>query len=709
MKNLKFLFAVFAISLTLAFCSCADGCGGTKDPKPDVDPLPEITELIIDEETADIVLGEVLSIRATDGKNSVKCKWESSDESVASVNEWGDVTALNLGTAKITASYGKFSADCDVTVTLGGNLPALSVAADETVTVDLIHEAYIGGEIRFNGKTVSDGSVSYRVADESIGKIENGVFKPLKKGTTSITVSGEWKNIESDFLTKEISVNVIDNVCLLFGGEAVPKTIDIYATPEFAGKTFKNEAVIAPTLLLNGIEKEVSVSIDDQTVAEYDETSGKLIGLKGGSAVLRIDCTDGEFEFLQEVEVKVEAPVAEYAEKVKFSTFKGKIENDDGEDVLASLFPDGYNAAYSGENELEVAEGKILGVKGSKSGITQVSLTVKSEKYGYEFVADCCGLFVRTPEDLLAMKLTEKTLTTEGYVVLENDIDMTDFDINGDGQTGATGGNTHLDTFYPSYVGGKITSEAMFGGDGFTGVFDGNGHKINNFHMGNSYGFFGKMTGATICNVAFTDADVYLQGTFGMLFAKYASNVKINNVYVSFNIPDVSDSLYNRTSNFVLFGCADYVNISFENFIFETNNTFTKAATGIEGQCVGFFAKTDYTRYYANQTTMPGYLMRFSIKSVYMIAPRTANGRVMPINQSTQASVYASNDFAEIAEAAAVSLNATTLNPELNASGGMKLYHWANAYRYDSYEQMKEKTPKVGNWDVTSGAPVWVG
>ena len=37
----------------------------------------------------------------------------------------------------------------------------------------------------------------------------------------------------------------------------------------------------------------------------------------------------------------------------------------------------------------------------------------------------------------------------------------------------------------------------------------------------------------------------------------------------------------------------------------------------------------------------------------------------------------------------------------------MKIYHLTNAYRYNNYNDMKEKTTKVGNWDISSGKPVW--
>ena len=79
MKKLSILFAIFVSSLALAVCSCAKRAndGGGKDN------LPEISDLIIYENDVEAVLGDVLAIRATDGKNSVKCSWKSSDESIA--------------------------------------------------------------------------------------------------------------------------------------------------------------------------------------------------------------------------------------------------------------------------------------------------------------------------------------------------------------------------------------------------------------------------------------------------------------------------------------------------------------------------------------------------------------------------------------------------------------------------------------------------
>ena len=99
--------------------------------------------------------------------------------------------------------------------------------------------------------------------------------------------------------------------------------------------------------------------------------------------------------------------------------------------------------------------------------------------------------------------------------------------------------------------------------------------------MGNSYGFFGNMNGAAVRNVAYTNTDIFKQGMIGTLFALNATNVQIENVYVSINVADITSADYNRKSYCALFGCADYTNISFTDFLLEMSDTFDSTATGV--------------------------------------------------------------------------------------------------------------------------------
>lgn len=715
MKKFSFLTALFAASLVLAL-----GSFGCKTDKKDDSSSSsvQITEIILSDDTANMVVGDIAQVRATsDGKTSVSCEWVSSDTKIATVNEYGDITAVSPGKADITASVGDVNAKCAVTVTLGGNLPSLSIESDDFLQVDMLNRAEIGGKVFFAGIAYDDASITYTLEDNALGKVEDGVFTPLKKGETTLTVSAEWRGIQSPYLTKEITVKVIDNVLLKIGGKPVAGDLTLGMIKSFEGETYDTELTLMPELVVNGNSLKPAVTVGNTSVAEYDAESEVLSAVAAGSTTLTIGYVGEDFEFSQEVNVTVLKPIAKYADKVDFSTLKGIIEKKDGTDLFATLFDTEIVAASMNGKTLAVSGGKITDASVARGSVTEnQTIVVENDRYGYEFTADCCALFVKVPEDLLNMVLTEDKREIGGYICLCNDIDMTNFDINGDGRVGSTGNYFQYDTFYPYYsLGGKGNTDMLDAkkGKGFTGVFDGRGHKINNFHMGNSYGFFGNMNGAAVRNVAYTNTDIFKQGMIGTLFALNATNVQIENVYVSINVADITSADYNRKSYCALFGCADYTNISFTDFLLEMSDTFDSTATGVAGQAVGFFGSLVYTPYYVDKkldagTEFPGYLMKYSIKSVYVIAkPASTNGRIFPLVQQSNMSVYASNDFADIEERATISFD-TNNNPVTAESGNMKIYHWANAWRYDSYAKMIEagKT-KVGSWDISSGAPVY--
>ncbi len=76
------------------------------------------TGITLDAETKSMTAGDKVKLTATvtpeDSTDIVA--WKSSDETVATVDENGNVTAKAAGTAKITASIGEFTATCTITV-----------------------------------------------------------------------------------------------------------------------------------------------------------------------------------------------------------------------------------------------------------------------------------------------------------------------------------------------------------------------------------------------------------------------------------------------------------------------------------------------------------------------------------------------------------------------------------------------------------------
>ena len=698
--------------------SCVNNGGNSADSSDS--GMTTIEEIMLDETSVLITLGDTHSLRATDGENTLLCKWDSSNESIVSVNEWGLLTANKVGSVTVTAEYGGKKASCNVAVSLGGFLPSLEIACGDEIQVDIAHSADISGKVLFNGEYYSDAKINYDLTDKTVGKVVNGVFKPAKAGSTTAIVTAEWRDVESDFLTREIQINVIHNVNFYADGKPVPDEVELYTIKNFEGETYETEWQLNPSIDVDGVEKASSVDVEDDEIVEYDATTGILTAKKCGVTTIELYCNNGETKFSKTIEINVIRPIAEYGEIISdFSALNGEIKYNES-NLLTELFAGGIYSAEQDGRALDISKtGKILGVQTDKSGISRFSVTVYGENYGYKFNLEGCALIIKTAEDLLDFKLTADRKTIEGYVVMKNDVDMSVLDFNGDGRTATTGSIAMYDTFYPyfSSAGVRGSTDMLTNVDssravaGFTGIFEGNGHKIKNFHAGNSYGFFGTISAATVRNVAFTDVDLYPSYSVGIVFAKYAANVKMQNVYLSIKTGDFSDENYIWTKNCMLFAGTDSVDKSFENCIIETDATYEKdALPGWSGASVGVFGGAGITNYYVDYPTYPGYMAKFSINGLYFIAPKAANGRVMPLIQYNGMSVYASNDFADFAERATMRLDDVTRNPVADASGNQKIYHWANAYRYDSYAQMlANSVSKVGGWSITADGVIWAG
>ncbi len=715
-RKILWLISLTAIIFTTLFVASCGKKGGNSSSES----VSEVSEVILDETSVTLTLGDSRSLRATDGNDVLLCNWTSSDENVVSVNEWGTLTANKLGTVTITAEFGGKKADCSVSVSLGGYLPVLETNSDDEVQVDVAHSTDISGKVLFNGKYYTDAEISYVLSDESVGKVANGVFKPIKAGKTTVTLTAKWRGVQSDFLTREISISVIHNVNFYADGKPVPDEVSLYTIKNFEGEVFETEWKLNPTIDVDGVEKTPQISVENEDVAEYNAKTGVLSAKKRGETQIELYYFDGDERISKSITLNVILPVAEYGEIISdFSALNGEIKHN-GKNLLKTLFADGVSSAEQDGCALDVSEnGKILGVKTDKSGISRFSVTVIGNSYGYKFNLEGCALIINDAKDLLDFKLTAKRKTVEGYVVMKNDVDMSSLDLNGDGQTATMGSVAMYDTFYPYYLkGGALGATDMLTNvesskavAGFTGIFEGNGHAIKNFHAGNSYGFFGTISSATVRNVAFTDVDLYPAYSLGIVFAKYAANVKMQNVYLSIKTGDLSDVNYVRTKNCMLFAGADSTDKSFENCIIETDATYAEdSLAGWSGASVGVFGSAGTTNYYVDYPAYPGYMAKFSVKGLYLVAPKASNGRVMPLIQYNGTSVYASNDFVDFAERGAMKLDAATRNPIADASGNQKIYHWADAYRYDSYADMTANgITKVGGWKVTARGVSWAG
>ena len=128
-RKILCLICLTAMVFTTFFAvSCIKNGGNSSDSSDS--GATTIEEIILDEKSVLITLGETHSLRATDGENTLLCKWSSSNEKVATVSS-GKVTGISEGTATITvkSSNGK-TATCEVKIT---PIEATSVRLSKTL------------------------------------------------------------------------------------------------------------------------------------------------------------------------------------------------------------------------------------------------------------------------------------------------------------------------------------------------------------------------------------------------------------------------------------------------------------------------------------------------------------------------------------------------------------------------------------------------
>ena len=115
-----------------------DTIGGEKPPVENVTPTPD-PDVVDPVEPADTIsLNRAVLALDVDEKAALKvneeteetCSWSSSDPTVATVSDSGEVTALAAGNAVITAKVGDAEATCSVTVKAAGD----STAPDDNTT-----------------------------------------------------------------------------------------------------------------------------------------------------------------------------------------------------------------------------------------------------------------------------------------------------------------------------------------------------------------------------------------------------------------------------------------------------------------------------------------------------------------------------------------------------------------------------------------------
>ncbi len=266
----KFLTLTLAVLFSLCALTFLWGCNKEEPPKE-----PSFQAEL---EDFDLPFGSTKQLMAT-GKNLV---WESDNQQVATVND-GLVTAISLGSAKISVSSGNKKEECTVTVVASTVAP--------TLELDVAPRSLrIGGQltlspiVKFDGQAVQTQITFDSANDQVVTVTDQGVVTAEGLGQTTVSVSYSYAG-HSD--TVEITFNVIEDVVLEVNKNQVNLVVRTAS-----GDNLTEDTVTVTKLTKDDQAKpieEVEWSVLDDTIATVK--NGVITAKKFGQTTVSVKYT----------------------------------------------------------------------------------------------------------------------------------------------------------------------------------------------------------------------------------------------------------------------------------------------------------------------------------------------------------------------------------------------------------------------------------
>ena len=216
--------------------------------------------------------------------------WSSSDESIATVDVSGNVTAVAEGNATITVTTvdGNFTDVTAVTVS-AIVLPVTSVSVTpETLVLEEGQSASLTATV--SPSNAANQAVIWSSSDESIATVDaNGNVTAVASGSADITATTEDGGF-TDLTNVTISEMVISVTSV---------AVDISTLALVAGESANITATVSPSDATN---QAVTWSSSDESIATVD-ASGNVTAVTEGDATITVTADDGGFTDLTDVTV----------------------------------------------------------------------------------------------------------------------------------------------------------------------------------------------------------------------------------------------------------------------------------------------------------------------------------------------------------------------------------------------------------------------
>ena len=241
-------------------------------------PVQEVA-ITMGQATGEVEVGKTMQLSATvTGASNNAVTWSSSDDTKATVDANGVVTAVAAGSVIITATSQE-----DTSKTATCNVTIKAPTVNSSITLDKASaEVGVGKSITLVATTVpTEGvSVKWTSSNNEIATVNNGQVTGVKAGTVTITVTLVENGSETKTATCSVTVKAAERKVSLDQSK-----LEMVVGDE---KTLK-ATVTGYTTESNG---KVTFASSDTTIAKVDD-KGKVVALKAGTVKIIAANTEG--------------------------------------------------------------------------------------------------------------------------------------------------------------------------------------------------------------------------------------------------------------------------------------------------------------------------------------------------------------------------------------------------------------------------------
>ena len=238
-----------------------------------------------------------LNVKLSPATAIKRVTYKSSDESIVTVDETGNVTSVSEGRATITITIYNDSSSITRTTTVYSYPPATGMTAPETLLVGVNSSKRL--PVKFTPENIVK-ETTYESSDESIATVDtSGYIKG--KSTGYVTITAKSKNDDEYFETRTLVRVIIPTESIEIEEDYIitKKSEDTYIIPE-----------ITPS---NATFKNYTWESSDESICYVDE-NGKLI--KNGVGVVKLTVKQDEYNSVKD-EITVVVTADDFAENDK--------------------------------------------------------------------------------------------------------------------------------------------------------------------------------------------------------------------------------------------------------------------------------------------------------------------------------------------------------------------------------------------------------